>query len=93
MDKKTTGIIATVATALICGCCGLFACIMGFGTVTGNGTFTLGNTVQPMPPAYGYVFLCLSILFIIVPIVVGFVTLRKKPEESVEPGQPIPPAS
>jgi hypothetical protein len=66
---------------------------MGFGTVTGNGTFTLGNTVQPMPPAYGYVFLCLSILFIIVPIVVGFVTLRKKPEESVEPGQPIPPAS
>jgi len=99
MDKRTTGIIATVATALICGCCSLFGCIMGVGTITGNGTFELGGVSQPMPPSYGYVFLCLSVLFIAVPIVVGFVTLRKKPalvtKVEVAPGsdEPIPPAS
>ena len=94
MDKKTTGIIATVVTALLCGCCALFACIMGFGTITGNGTFNLGDTVQPMPPSYGYVFLCLSVIFIAVPIVVGFMTLRKKPEEVVPINdEPLPPAS
>lgn len=95
MDKKTTGMIATVATALICGCCALFACIMGFGTITGNGTFKLGGTTQPMPPSYGYVFLCLSVLFIAVPVVVGFVTLRKKPADAVTPvsDEPLPPAS
>ena len=83
MDKKTVGIIATVATALICGCCALFACIMGFGAITGNGTMDWGGSSQPMPTSYGYVFLCLSVIFIAVPIVVGFVTLRKKPEEAV----------
>ena len=100
MDKRTTGIIATVATALICGCCGLFACIMGVGAITGNGTMDLGGTTQPMPPSYGYVFLCLSVLFILVPVVVGFATLRKKPQvpapgTTYEPidNEPLPPAS
>jgi hypothetical protein len=92
MNNRNTGIIATVATALICGCCGLFACIMGIGTVTGNGTFTLGDTSQPMPPTYGYVFLCLSVLFILVPVVVGFIALRKKPE-ALPSDEPLPPAS
>ncbi|MFN2273238.1 MAG: hypothetical protein ACK2TX_00175 [Anaerolineales bacterium] len=94
MDKRTTGIIATIATAILCGCCSLFGCVMGIGTITGNGNFTLGDTVQPMPPTYGYVFLCLSVIFIAVPIVVGFVTLRKRPEE-VEPvsNEPLPPTS
>jgi hypothetical protein len=97
MDKRTTGIIATVATALICGCCSLFGCIMGIGALTGNGTLELGGTTQPMPPSYGYVFLCLSVLFIAVPIVVGFFTLRKKPEEAAPAtapaSEPKPPAS
>lgn len=96
MDKRTTSLIATIATALICGCCSLFACIMGFGAITGNGTFELGGTTQPMPPSYGYVFLCLSVLFIAVPVVVGFVTLRKKPEAvapvTVPGSEPKPPA-
>ena len=90
MNNKNTGIIATVATALLCGCCALFSCIMGFGAITGNGSLTLGNNTQPMPTAYGYVFLCLSFLMVLVPVVVGFVTLRKKPAAvAVE----VPPAS
>ena len=88
MDKKTVGIIATVVTALLCGCCALFACIMGIGAITGNGTMELGGTSQPMPTSYGYVFLCLSVIFIIVPVVVGFVTLRKKPGENGDDAVP-----
>lgn len=82
MNNKNTGMIATVATAILCGCCALFACVMGFGTITGNGTYTLGNSTEQMPSAYGYVFLCLSFLMILVPVAVGFFTLRKKPDVS-----------
>ena len=92
MDKKTTGIVVTVATALICGCCSLFMCIMGFGTITGNGTYDLGSSGGAMPPAAGYAFLCLSVIAIIVPIVVGFFMMRKKPEAPAS-NEPLPPAS
>lgn len=90
--NRNTGMIVTIVTALLCGCCALFSCIMGFGAVTGNGNITIGDTVQPMPPTAGYVFLCLSVLFIIVPVVVGFVILRRKPEAPVS-NEPLPPAS
>ncbi len=95
MNNKNTGMIATIATALICGCCALFACIMGIGGLTGNGTLTLGNTSQPMPPAMGAVFLCLSVIMILIPVAVGFFTLRKKPEAMETPASndPLPPAS
>ena len=91
MNNKNTGMIATIVTALLCGCCALFSCIMGVGTISGNGTFTLGTATQPMPATYGYVFLCLSFLMILVPVVVGFVTLRKKPEAVV--AEEVPPTS
>jgi len=99
MDKKTGSIIATVATALLCGCPGLFLCVFGiwgatgtmpytteFGGVTGGGT---------MPSTVGFVLLCLSLILIAIPIVVGFVTLRKKPEPATPPdmGEPLPPPS
>jgi hypothetical protein len=90
--NRNTGMIITIVTALLCSCCALFACIMGFGAITGNGTITVGDTVQPMPPTFGYVFLCLSVIFIIVPVIVGFVTLRRKPEAPVS-HEPLPPAS
>ncbi len=94
MNNKNTGMIATVATALICGCCGLFTCIMGIGTVTGNGNFTLGNTTQAMPSTVGYVFLCLSVIMIMIPVAVGFFMLRKKPEaDAVSSDEPLPPVS
>ncbi|GAB4504773.1 MAG: hypothetical protein Fur0043_17670 [Anaerolineales bacterium] len=95
MDKKTTGIIATVASVVLCGCPGIFLCIMGIGTALGGGTMTLGDTTQPMDPTYGYVFLCLSVIFILIPILVGFFTLRKKPgsEEVAPSNEPLPPAA
>lgn len=94
MDKKTTGIIATIASVVLCGCPGIFLCIMGIGTAVGGGTMTLGDTTQPMDPTYGYVFLCLSVIFILIPVLVGFFTLRKKPSsQAASPNEPLPPAS
>jgi len=82
MQNRTIGIIATVVTALACGCASLFSCIWGFliarGTpidVTSNGT----TTPQTFPPAIGFALLCVSLVLILIPVTVGFFTLRKKP--------------
>ena len=97
MDKKTIGIIATVAAVLLCGCPGLFMCVFGAVTATGNMPYnTEVNGMQSSgmtPPAVGYVLLCLSVIAIIIPIAVGFFTLRKKPQAVVEINEPLPPAS
>jgi hypothetical protein len=97
MDQKTKGIIATVAAVLLCGCPGLFMCF--FGATSAFASFIPGAKIDVMgssDPAsattMGFVFLCLSVIFIAIPIVVGFFMLRKKPEASVGNEQ-IPPAS
>ena len=88
MKNKNTGIIATVATALLCGCPGLFSCLFGAITATGNGTF---NDTY-LDPTVGYIMVCMSLIFIAIPIVVGVVMLRKKPAPPMD-NEPIPPAS
>jgi uncharacterized membrane protein len=99
MEKKTVGIIATIATALLCGCPGIFLCVFGIWGATGTmpytteiGGITGGGT---MPSTVGFVLLFLSLIFIAIPIVVGFVTLRKKPAPATlpEPAEPLPPTS
>ncbi len=98
MDKRTTGIIATIATVVLCGCPGLFLCIFGAVTATGMMPYTTevnGITNSgTMPPTTGFVMLCLSLILIAIPIVVGFVMLRKKPQAAVPVNNdPLPPAS
>jgi len=85
MQNRNIAIIATVVTALVCGCASLFSCIWGFliarGTpfqVTSNGT----TTPQTFPPAIGFALLCLSLVLVLIPIAVGFFTLRKKSESA-----------
>ena len=85
MQDRTIGIVATVVTALACGCASLFSCIWGFliaqGTpfnVTSDGT----TTPQTFPPAIGFALLCLSVAMILIPVAVGFFTFRKKPEST-----------
>jgi len=96
MDNKTKGIIATVAAVLFCGCPGLFFCIFGAFTAAGSMPFTTevnGVTNSgTLPPTVGFVLLCLSIIFILIPVAVGFFMLRKKPEASANSNQPLPPA-
>jgi hypothetical protein len=95
MDQRTKGIIATVAAVLLCGCPGLFLCIFGGAAAAGVPVTTelngISNTGQ-MSPTTAFVLLCLGLIFIVIPIVVGFITLRKKPAPT-NTGEPMPPAS
>ena len=95
MDKRTIGIIATVVTALVCGCASIFSCVWGILITTGQTIDVTSNGVtspQTLSPTIGYVLLCVTVLMILVPILVGFFTLRKKPETGVTMDE-IPPTS
>jgi len=101
MQNRTTAIILTVASVLLCGCPGLIACIFGGLIVAGVPFTTTVNgysSTQPLPVGYGIGALCGAVIFVIIPIVVGVLTLRKKkeapvPTSFVPPSDPLPPAS
>jgi len=97
MDKKTTGIIATSISAILCGCPGFFG--LCFGAVSALASFVPGSEIDMFgrgsPRAalsVGIGFLCLGIVFVAVPFIVGWVTLRDKSEPVTLPDEPIPPA-
>ena len=96
MDTKTKGIVATVASVVLCGCPGLFLCIFGAVSATGSMPYNTDvngiTTSRTVPPTVGFVLLCLSLIFIAIPIVVGIMTMRKKPEV-VSSDEPLPPVS
>ena len=93
MNNKNTGIIATIVAVLLCGCPGLFLCIFGAVTAAGNMPYnTEVNGVSNsgmLPSSYGVAMLCFALIFILIPVGVGFFTLRKKPETP----QDLPPVS
>lgn len=85
MDKKTIGIIATVATTFMCGCASIFSCVWGFIIVSGQPIDVTSNGItapQTLSPTIGYVLLCVTVLMIAVPVVVAFFTFRKKADET-----------
>jgi hypothetical protein len=99
MDKKTTGIIATVAAALLCGCPGLASLCFGAffalaSQIPGAEIDMFGSKDPAQALNYGIGGVCVGIVFIIIPIVVGFLMLRKKPETAPfpPPDEPVPPA-
>ncbi len=100
--NRTTGIILTVISALLCGCLGLIACVAGVMVVAGVPFATTVNgytTTQPLPVWYGVGGICGSIILIAIPIIVGMLTLRKKKDDRNEPidvpppSTPLPPTS
>lgn len=95
MERKTGGIIATIATTLLCACPGLFLCLFGALVAAGQGTFTQdflgGASKGQIAPWLGVALLCLGIVLVAIPIVVGFFTLRKRGNGS-NVGQ-VPPAA
>lgn len=96
MENRTFGIVITVVTALCCLCLALMSCIWGILIATGQPiTTTVGDveTVQTLPAPLGFALLCLAVIFVIIPIAVGFFTLRKKPTETATTFDSVPPAS
>jgi len=95
VDKRTLGIILTIAAALFCGCPGIFICLFGGLTAAGLGTYTtdvLGNTgAGQLPTGSGFGMLCAGLVLIAIPIVIGILMLRKP--KAVAPVDIVPPAS
>jgi hypothetical protein len=99
MDRRTTGIIATVVTALLCGCPGLFSICWGaiaaiVSFVPGSNIDIGGSSDPTTALLTGVGALCVGVIFVAIPIAVGFIMLRNKPA-AAEPvsNEPIPPAS
>lgn len=81
MQNRTLGIVLTALSAFICGCAGLFSCIWGGLIATGTPIDVTSNGItvpQTFSPTIGYGLVCLSLLFLLVPLAVGFFTLRKR---------------
>ena len=83
MEKKTIGIIALVVTILFCGLPGLCGLCAGpifvlAGAVPGSDIDIFGSNDPGAAIAYGIGTICISALFVIIPVVVGFLTLRNK---------------
>jgi hypothetical protein len=101
MDRRTVGIIATVITVLCCACPGFGLCVAGVMGLAGVPfTTTIGDqtSTEPLSTQMAIMLICVSLFLILIPIAVGFFTLRKKPAQAavVTPqdfGGPIPPAS
>ncbi len=98
MDKKSGGIIATVVTALCCGLPGCFSLCFGlisaFASAIPGANIDIGGSSDPAAAlAMGVASICGGIIFIAIPVAVGFFTLRKKPAPASDFGEPLPPAA
>ena len=83
MDRKTTAIVAIVAAVVLCGCPGLFGLFFGgMFAVTSQipgADINMGGSSDPQSAlTFGLVAICVSLLFILVPIVVGFIFWRRR---------------
>ena len=99
MDKRQTGIIATLVTVLLCGCPGLISLCMGamFALISfvPNADIDVFGSQDPKSAlTFGVGALCLGIVLVAIPAVLAYVTLRKKKTATpVNFSEPIPPAS
>ncbi len=85
MDKKTTGIVATLATTLFCGLPGLISLCLGattavVGVIPGAEIDIFGSSDPSAAITMGLTMVCISGILIAIPIVVGMKTLRQKEE-------------
>ena len=91
--NRTVAIVITVITSCCCSFLAIFLCL--FSTIgLATGKVDLNGVPTDMPQGLGIAMICLSLILIIIPVAVGFFTLRKKPEAAPQNfGGPIPPAS
>ncbi len=90
MDKRTTGIVATVVTVVLCACPGFFALCFGLTTAIASQTpgaeiDIFGSNDPQTALGLGVVLLCLGVIAIIVPLVVAYFTLIRNRNRVVAP--------
>jgi hypothetical protein len=97
--NRTGAIIGTIAAIVLCGLPGLcLLCPIGVAAIFGMVNYS--NVGFDLPQGYGVAFLCLSVIFIAIGVVVPVLLLRKKkatpeaaPVDVLPPQEPLPPAS
>lgn len=107
MDKRSTGIIVTAAAALVCGCPGLASLCFGamfavISQIPGAEIDILGSNNPADAMQTGIIAILIGLVFVIIPIAVGFSMLRRKPgpapvshpvpPPAPPPDEPLPPA-
>ena len=97
MDKKTAGIIGLIAAIFFCGLPGLCGLCMGplsiiSGIIPGSDIDIFGSSDPSSALGFGVAISCVSVLFVAIPVLVWFFTLRNKPsaEEIVDYAEPMP---
>jgi hypothetical protein len=95
MEKRTTGIILTVVTVLLCGCPGLASFCGGAmfaiaSFIPGADIDVFGSSDPRSALMYGIGGLCVGIIFIAIPAVIAYLTLGRKQKSDFN--EPIPPA-
>jgi preprotein translocase subunit SecF len=96
MNNRNTSLIATIAAVVLCGCPGLFGLCFGLTSlfasfVPGAQIDVFGSNDPQAATTMGIGTLCVSVIFIAIPVVVWFVT-RRKETASLSDHDPIPPA-
>lgn len=113
MNNRTVGILTTSIAAILCGCPGiLFLCaggVLAFSSFIPGVQVSLPSDNDLRPSlAIGISVLCLGMILVLLPIVVGLLSLWNRPEmlvtpdalpeqntpvEDTAPQEPIPPAN
>jgi hypothetical protein len=95
MDKRNAGVIGLIVAILFCGLPGL--CLLCAGPINAvigltSGEDFMGNRAMAPILGLGIGTLCLSVIFIAIPVAVWYFAIREKPdsEEIVEYDEPIP---
>ena len=95
-NNRNAGIIATIVTIVLCGLPGLAGLCFGLsflfsGVTAGGDVIEMTQSEQTNLLVMGAASLCISVIFLLIPILVGFFTFRKKPAPVFN--EPIPPPS
>ncbi len=96
MNNKNTGLIATIAAVVLCGCPGLFAVFYGglasiVSFIPGADINFNGSSDPMVALGTGLGSCCAGILFIAIPVAVWYFTMRKKPAEISTSNDSMPP--
>ncbi len=97
MQNRNAAIALTIASVVLCGCPGLLALFMGalFALISfiPGADIDIGGSNDPQAALmFGLFALCVGLIFVLIPVVVGVVTLRRKAEVPASFNEPIPPA-
>ena len=95
MSSQTKAIIATVGSVLLCGCPGLFLCVLGALAAAGTPVSTEWQGVRntgPLEATTAFALLCVGLIFAAIPIAVGLLTFRKRPSPQ-GPSEHLPPSA